>query len=75
MNTRALHRQLTVAGHVLTRTEFHPTTWIGAHGYKICMFRKARHNGVGCWEAKGGFKASPSTYYSTLKRAVEDCLG
>ena len=64
-----------VAGHLLHRTEGFPDVWIGTHGYKVFVFKKVRHNGVPCWQAKGGFKASPKSYFATLQRAVEFHLG
>ncbi len=75
MNPRSMNRRLTVLGHVLHRTESFPDVWVGTQKYKAFIFRKVHHNGVNCWEAKGGFKASPKSYFSTLRRAVEFHLG
>ena len=75
MNTRAMQRRRKVAGITLRRTEFFPTTWVGSARYKIFSFRRTRHNGRSCWEARPGFKAGKSSYFGTLHRAVEFHLG
>jgi len=75
MNTRSMQRKRRVAGITLRRTEFFRHVWMGENKHKVCSFRRVRHNGVLCWQARGPMKASPRTYFSTLHRAVEFHLG